>query len=258
MKLDILKHKKYFVLDMDGTFYLGDKLIEGSIDFIHNIEKTGKNFVFYTNNSSKSSSDYTRKLSKMGFSTAQNKIITSGMVTTHYLKQSYNNPKIFLLGTEELENEFLTSGLSLVSDNPDIVVVGFDTTITYDKLSKACDFIRNGKMFLATHPDFNCPTETGFIPDCGAICAFITASTGQLPKFLGKPYIETVNYVLDYFKCNKDDLVFIGDRLYTDIAIAVNNSITGVLVLSGETKETDLVHTYYKPDIVVNRLADLI
>jgi HAD superfamily hydrolase (TIGR01457 family) len=252
------ENKKYFVLDMDGTFYLGDRLLDGSLEFISYLEESGCEYVFFTNNSSKSAMDYVRKLYSYGLAIKPEKVITSGMVTIKYVQETFADPKVFLLGTEALEQDFIDSGIRLVDDNPDIVIAGFDTTLTYDKLSKACTFIREGCVFLATHPDFNCPTESGFIPDCGAICAFITASTGKAPKSLGKPYRETLEYLLEHFRCEKDEMVFVGDRLYTDIAIGVNHNVTSVLVLTGETKLKDLMDSEIKPDIVVNRLYDII
>lgn len=253
-----LHDKKYFVLDMDGTIYLGERLLEGSLDFIRYLEESGCGYVFFTNNSSKSALDYIKKLRDLGLSVTQEKIITSGMVTVKYIKDTFVEPRVFLLGTPALEKEFIDSGIRLVDKDPDIVVAGFDTTVTYDKLSKACAFIREGSVFLATHPDFNCPTESGFIPDCGAICAFITASTGKVPKNLGKPNTETLEYLMEHFRCNKDRMVFIGDRLYTDIAIGANHNVTSVLVLTGETKLEYLKESQVNPDIVVNRLYDLI
>lgn len=257
-KFESLQDKNCFVLDMDGTFYLGERLLEGSLDFIRHIENTGRQYVFFTNNSSKSSGEYIKKLNNLGLIVDREKIITSGMVTAKYIRDTYTDMRVYLLGTPALAKEFSDSGIRLVEDNPDIVVAGFDTTLTYGGLSKACEFIREGCVFIATHPDLNCPTETGFIPDCGAICAFITASTGILPKILGKPYKETLDYLLEHFRCGKDEMIFIGDRLYTDIAIGANHNVTGVLVLTGETKLKDLEESAIKPDIVVNRLYDLI
>lgn len=254
----ILKNKKYFILDMDGTFYLGDKLLDGSLEFIDAIGKAGHDFLFFTNNSSKNPSVYVDKLNKMECPIEEDKVVTSGMVTIHNIKKHYGNPRVFLLGTPMLEEQFIEEGVNLVEDNPDLVVAGFDTTITYDKLTHACNFIRGGATFIATHPDFNCPTEDGFIPDCGAICAFITASTGVSPKYLGKPYIETLEFILDHLNCTKDEVAFVGDRLYTDIAIGANHGVTSILVLSGETKIQDVEKSDIKPDIIVEKLVDTV
>ena len=145
----------------------------------------------------------------------------------------------------------------MVEENPDVVVMSFDTTLTYEKISQACTFIRNGAKFLATHMDLNCPTEDGFIPDCGAMCAMIEASTGVKPKYLGKPFIETVDMIKLITGRENDELAFVGDRLYTDIATAVNNGITGILVLSGETSPQDVEKSDVKPDFVFDSLETI-
>jgi HAD superfamily hydrolase (TIGR01457 family) len=253
-----LKGKKFFVLDMDGTFYLGENLLEGSLDFVEQVRRRGMDFVFFTNNSSKNSGVYVEKLSRLGCPVTSDKVITSGMVTVDYLKNFYGIPKAYLLGTPALVEEFTKAGIVLTDTAPDVVVTGFDTTVDYRKLTKACDFVRHGVPFVATHPDFNCPVEKGFIPDCGAICAFITASTGVKPKILGKPHSETLEYLLRTLKAAKEDLVFVGDRLYTDIAIGVQHGVASVLVLSGETKREDLENSEVQPDVVVNGLADIL
>ncbi len=242
---------------MDGTFYLGNQLLEGSLEFLEKVKEQGKHFLFYTNNSSKNQDVYVQKLAKMGCNVTKSQIITSGMVTAYHLKKRWAHPKVYLLGTPLLEEDFQDSGILLTAKDPDAVVAGFDTTLTYEKLSKACTLIRNGVPFLATHPDNNCPTEDGFIPDCGAICAFITQSTGILPKYFGKPYKETMDYILDNLNCTKEEVVFVGDRLYTDIAIGAKNGATSVLVLTGETKLPDVDSSDVKPDIIVDRLVDL-
>lgn len=254
----ILKDKKCFILDMDGTFYLGDMLLDGSLEFMDKLERSGHDFLFFTNNSSTNPHVYVEKLKKMDFPIERDQIVTSGMVTTHYIQQNHPGANVLLLGTPMLEEQFVGEGINLVQDDPDLVVVGFDTTITYEKLTRACTYIRAGVPFIATHPDFNCPTEDGFIPDCGAICAFITASTDVLPKYLGKPHKETLDFILDHTDYGADEIVFVGDRLYTDIAIGVNHGVTSILVLSGETQEEDIESSEVKPDIVVNRLVDIV
>ena len=249
--------KKYFILDMDGTFYLGEQLLEGSLEFLKKLVCNGRQFLFFTNNSSKNRQVYMEKLKGMGCSIDDSQLLTSGMVTIDYIKKTWEGPKVYLLGTPPLEQDFEDNGILLTESNPDAVVVGFDTTLTYEKLEKACTLIRNGVPFIATHPDNNCPTEFGPIPDCGAMCAFITQSTEVLPKYLGKPHTETLDYITNYLNCTKDELVFVGDRLYTDIAIGANHGATSVLVLTGETQMSDLVTSDVKPQLIVPRLIDI-
>ncbi len=256
MNLQTLNDKKLFVLDMDGTIYLGDKLFPWTLDFLQRVKHNNQQYIFFTNNSSKHRDAYLEKLSKMGITDCR--VVTSGDVTIDYLKREYNSKKVFLLGTRYLRESFAQAGIVLTDDVPDVTVVGFDTELCYERLSKACHYIRNSSPFIATHLDLNCPTEDGFIPDCGAICALITASTSKQPKYLGKPFPETVDAIINVTGFKKDEIVFVGDRLYTDIAIGKNNGITSVLVLSGETTVADLELSDIKPDFVVNSLKDLL
>lgn len=256
-KPDVLRSKKMFILDMDGTFYLGDRIIEGSLGFLEKLRATGRQFLFFTNNSSRSGSFYVEKLAKMGCFVEESKVVTSGDVTLKYLKENYPGAGVYLMGTELLEESFKSGGIRLTEDHPDIVVLGFDTTLTYEKISKACTFIRNGALFLATHLDLNCPTEDGFIPDCGAMCAMVEASTGVKPKYLGKPFCETVDMIKLITGRSGEELAFVGDRLYTDIATGVKNGITGILVLTGETKLEDVEKSEVRPDFIFDSLAAL-
>ena len=254
----LLYKVKLFVLDMDGTFYLGDRRIDGALDFIHKVKETGRDFIFFTNNSSKNGSMYIEKLAAMDCPITKDRIMTSGDVTAAYLKSKYPGKKVYLVGTPALEAVFREEGICLTEEKPEVVVIGFDMTLTYEKLERACTYIREGAVFLATHKDINCPTETGFIPDCGAICAAITLSTGVLPRYLGKPCRETLDMVLQRTGYNKDEIAFVGDRIYTDVATGVNNGALGILVLSGETKRADIAASEVQPDGVFESLKEML
>lgn len=262
----ILKKIRLFVLDMDGTFYLGDRRLSGALEFIRAVDASGKKFIFFTNNSSKSPEDYIKKLKGMECSITRDQIVTSGDVTIGYLKEYYNGKTVYLMGTKALEESFNQAGIRLFHPDfanaqgakPDVVVIGFDTELTYEKLEHACTFIRDGAVFLATHLDINCPVEGGFIPDCGAMCAAIALSTGVQPKYLGKPFKETVDMVLHHTGMEKESVAFVGDRIYTDVATGVNNGAKGILVLTGETKAEDVGKSSVKPDAVFESLGEMI
>lgn len=259
-RADLLKGIGLFVLDMDGTFYLGDHVIEGALEFVRYAEEKGRRILFFTNNSSRSPKVYMERLAGMGCPIRRDQIMTSGDVTIAYLKEVYKGKHVYLVGTPALEENFRNEGILLWEkgdSRPDIVVVGFDTTLTYEKLDRACAFIREGSVFLATHLDINCPTENGFMPDCGAFCAAITLSTGVKPKYLGKPFKETVDMVLLLTGEERDRVAFVGDRLYTDVATGVNHGAHGFLVLSGETRLEDLEHSEVKPDAVYQSLGEM-
>ena len=158
-----------------------------------------------------------------------------------------------------LREELEEMGLRFTEENPDYVLVAFDTTLDYAKMCKVCDFIRAGKPYIATHPDFNCPTETGFIPDMGAIMAFIEASTGRKADIiLGKPHEGIVQEALRRTGFQKQEMAMVGDRLYTDVATGVHHGMTGILVLSGEATMDDVKTSDVKPDLIFGRLSDMI
>lgn len=238
-----LKKIKHYLLDMDGTFYLGNELIEGAMDFLDVLGEQGKDFIFLTNNSSKNKYAYQEKLERLGCEIEPERVFTSGEATTIYLRSLKPGAKIFLLGTPLLEEEFEKAGFTLVrtrEEKPDYVVLGFDTTLTYEKLWIACDLIREGVTYIATHPDYNCPLEGGkFMPDAGAMIDLIKASTGQVPHVVGKPNKGIIDAICSKYGFEKDEVAMVGDRLYTDIKTGSNAGCASILVLSGETKQED-------------------
>ncbi len=232
-----LADKQLYIFDMDGTIYLGKQVFDFAIDFIKRLRANGKRVLFFTNNASKSTPFYVEKLTRLGFEPTSDEIMSSADVTIAYLNTYYKGQLVYAVGTEQLTSQFVAAGISLATgqeDKVDVVVSSFDTELTYEKLDHACRFIRNGSTYLCTHPDFNCPTDTGFMPDSGAIAALITASTGVTPRYLGKPYPEVVEMIETVTGMGREEMCIFGDRLYTDIALGAKNGVTSVLVLTGE------------------------
>lgn len=256
-KRTILEQTDLFVLDMDGTFYLGESILPGALEFIQQVKRLGKRFLFFTNNASKSPELYIKKLAGMDCPISREQIMTSGDVMIRYINSNYPGKTVYLLGTPPLAESFQAEGITLTEEQPDLVVVSFDMTLTYERLERGCTYIRNGAVFLATHPDINCPTEDGFIPDCGAICAAVALSTGKEPKYVGKPHRETIDMVLQATGEAKERTAFVGDRLYTDVATGVKNGARGILVLTGETKPEDIGRSEVKPDAVFDSLGEM-
>ena len=272
LKKKVLRETELFVLDMDGTFYLGDEILDGALDFLEAVKRAGKRYIFFTNNSSVSSENYIEKLKKMNCHISKDMIMTSGDVMIRFLKSKYPDKSVYLLGTPELEKSFKDAGVSLfVSERdekaamshaicekiPDIVVVAFDKTLNYEKLSNACVYIMKGAEFLATHLDINCPVKDGFIPDCGTICAAIELSTKVSPKYVGKPFKETVDMVVDATGVEPGKISFVGDRIYTDVATGVNNKAMGVLVLTGECKLSEVPDSEVQPDVIFDSIKEM-
>jgi len=254
-----IKRVNYFLLDLDGTIYLDRNILPGAKEFIDYLKSQDKKFLFLTNNSSQTPTYYAKKLRNLGIVASDRNVFTSGEATCMFLKTLNPKPKVYLLGTPALEEEFKKNGIELTEDNPEYVVVGFDKTLTYEKLKKACILIRNGKKFIATHPDINCPTEEGLIPDAGSIIAAIRASTGLEPEYiLGKPRKEFIEEAIRKIRAKKEQTAIIGDRLYTDIKSGLNAGIKTILVLTGETRLTDLEKTNIKPHLIIQSLKDLL
>ncbi len=260
--IEVLTAKKLYVFDMDGTIYLGRQVFDFAIRFIEHLRADGRRVLFFTNNASKSTEFYVDKLTRLGFSPTPDEIMSSADVTVAYLKTHYPERSVYLVGTQQLRDHFAKAGIRLLSGEEalaDIVISSFDTELTYDKLYHATRFIRHGALYLCTHPDFNCPTDTDPLPDSGAIAALITASTGVTPRYLGKPYAEVVEMIESVTGISRSDTCIFGDRLYTDIALGAHNGVTSVLVLTGEgtLAEAEALPEGDRPDYIFDSLAEV-
>ncbi len=253
---DRLAQARAFLLDMDGTFFLGDRLIDGALDFIALLRRQGKSFLFLTNNSSKDRRQYAEKITRLGLPITPDQVLTSGEAAARCLAGDYAGAKLFVVGTPSLKSEFRAAGLVLDDQQPEVAVVGFDTALTYAKLWKLCDLVRAGRPYVATHPDLNCPIPGGFMPDIGATIAFVKASTGREPDLVvGKPSRLMAEAAAQKLGLPLETLAVIGDRLYTDIALGQAAGIPSVLVLSGETRPADVSGSPFQPDYTFEHLG---
>ena len=261
----LMKDIECFVFDMDGTINLGETLIPGSLELIDTLRAQNKKFFFFTNNSSKSPAAYVEKLARLGFQgITRDHIMTSGDVMIHYLKTHFGQtPVIYLAGTEDLEQQFTHAGITLLPhdtyEKADAVVVAFDTSFNFIKANTVCRLISAGAPFLATNIDKVCPLEGGaYLPDCGSMCRMIAHATGVEPKFTGKPFKETVAYILSAAGTDPQKTAMVGDRLYTDIATAAAGGIVGIAVLSGEVTMEDITgQDEIHPDYILDSIADI-
>ena len=256
--LDLIRGTRCFLFDLDGTVYLGGELLPGAKDLLSYLEAHSRPYYFLTNNSSRSRVDYVKKLAGYGLDEPLEKIFSSGMATAIYLKDQKPGASVYLVGTPSLEEEFLSYGFELVDENPDFAVLGFDTTLTYDKLRKLTDLITAGIPYIATHPDINCPTPGGFMPDIGARMAMIkTPTEKKADVIVGKPHPPMVKAITSLTGFQPGELTMVGDRLYTDIAMG-QAGIQTVLVLSGEAQRKDLAEAPHQPDLVCENLGELL
>lgn len=260
----ILKAKKIWLFDMDGTIYLGNKIFDGTLDLLSKITETGGKYIFVTNNSSKGKPDYLRKVRNMGIDADESRFYTSVDASVVILKEKFKDKLIYVQGTKSFVNELIESGLNVTDvydEKAECVIVGFDAELTMQKLTDTCKMLLKDLPYYATNPDWVCPTEFGYVPDCGSMCFGIEKATGKKPIFIGKPSPLMIENALKSLNCKKEDAVVIGDRLYTDIASGVNANVDSVLVLSGESTLETLSDSEVKPTFVfenVRKISDIL
>lgn len=256
-----LKNKKLFLFDMDGTIYEENNVFDGTHQLLDYIVESGGKYVFITNNSSKSVNDYITKVNGLGIKADKDNFFTSAQATVRYLKKRYEKPYVYCQGTKSLLAELSNEGIKVTSDvetGVDAVVVGFDTELTSEKLRKTCQILSENEIpFIATNPDLRCPVSFGFIPDCGSICKMITAATNKEPTYIGKPEPVMVDFVREKYGFSKDEIVVIGDRLYTDIATGLNAGVTAICVLTGEATPSDVENGKIKPNYTFESVKDI-
>jgi NagD protein len=253
---------RHIALDMDGTIYLGKKLFPHTRPFLDLLAKLSIGHSFVTNNCSRSRAEYVAHLREIGVQAEPESILTSAHATIHHLNANLPRAKrLFVLGTPGLDDEFRLAGFEIVDRDPDAVVVGFDTGLTYEQLAYTAYWISRGVPYIATHPDRVCPTDREIVlPDCAAICALLESATGRRPDAVpGKPHPAMLRPILADHGLLPAEVALVGDRLYTDIRMARDAGAVAILALTGETKRADVeaCPAAQRPDLVVADLAEL-
>ena len=256
----VLKNKKLWLFDMDGTIYEENRLFDGTIELLERIVKSGGRYVFITNNSSKSIKDYVCKVNSLGIVADEDNFFTASQATVLYLRKNYPNAKVYCQGTKSLVQELKESEIH-VTEKADadvtVILVGFDTELTSDKLRNTCYLLNRNLPFIATNCDLRCPVEFGYIPDCGSICQMITNATNKKPIFIGKPEPTMIELAMNKFGVSRDETVVVGDRLYTDIASGNNANVTSVCVLTGEATLDDIKCSLNKPTFTFDSIKSI-
>lgn len=261
--LQRLRAIAHVALDMDGTIYKGGTLFDCTQPFLARLRKLGIQYSFLTNNPSKSAADYLAHLRKIGVEATTDQLYTSALATIDYLRT--HRPelrRLFVLGTPSMLNEFAAAGFILTADDahdePDAVIAGFDLTLTYARLCRAAWWIARGKFFVATNPDRVCPTDLpNVLVDCGSICAALQTATGRGPDLVfGKPDPAMLDGIRQRHALRPDQIAMVGDRIYTDVMMAIRARAFGVLVLTGEATADDAAAAHPAPDLVVPSLAE--
>ena len=256
-----LSEKKFFLLDMDGTLYLDNYLFDGTIDFLSYVKSCGGRYLFVTNNSSKSTDAYVKKLEALGIPACEDDFLTSTDATILYLQNKFTGRKFYALGTKSFVEQLVNAGIDVVTDvEEDIfgLVISNDQELSFKKLEDACKLLLNDIEYIATNPDWVCPTAFGYVPDCGSFAEMLFRATGKKPHFIGKPRPEMLILAMEKFGYSKEESVMIGDRVYTDIASGYNAGIDTVFVLSGEGTMLDAENTDTKPTYIFDNIRQVL
>lgn len=254
---ELLKKTKCFLLDLDGTIYDDDDVIDGAIDAVNRMRERGK-VVFLTNNSSLSVEDYLARLTRLGFAPTPDEVVTAGTATIEYVRARYgDSARVFALCTDSFRKEAIKSGLNLVDSDPDVAIVCYDTDATFKKFEKTCDFVFDGVPYVASHPDVACPKEGGMKPDVGSFVALIETATGVKPAAIcGKPFSPMAEVITSRYGVSPAETAMFGDRMETDIRFGANNGFTSVLVLTGATTRDALSSYDFAPDVILDSVAE--
>jgi NagD protein len=255
-----LLHIRHVVLDMDGTLYYGSRLFGCTLPFLDRLRDLGIGFTFVTNNNSRSKAEYVEKLRRLGMGASEGDIYTSTDSTIDYLRATLPQVhRLAVLGTPSLCGDFQQAGFEVDWEAPEAVVIGFDTSLSYERLCRAAFLIASGLPFIATHPDWVCPTDQPTVlVDCGSICACLTAATGgRRPVVLGKPDPLILHGVCHRHGLRADEVAMVGDRLYTDMAMAHKAGVLGILALSGEATAAEAAALEHPADLVVRDVGEL-
>ena len=260
-KRETIQNMKLFLFDMDGTLYLGDRLFPFTIPLLRRIRETGGRYLFMTNNSSKGVEDYIRKLQKLGIPSTREDFITSAQATAYYLQQHHPGKRLYVCGTASLKGELRWAGFEIAADpdEAECIVMGFDTELTFQKLWDVSRLLLTREIpYIATNPDYVCPTEFGSVPDCGSVCDMICNATRKRPIVIGKPEALMPQLAMERLGIPPEQTCCIGDRIYTDIRCGLNAGITAMLVMNGETTREILDASDIKPHFVLENAGEIL
>lgn len=258
----MLKNHKLFLFDMDGTLYIGNRLFDFTKELLEKIRLKGNRYLFVTNNSSKSVEAYIDKLSKFGIEASEEDFVTSSQATAYYLNLYHENSMLYVCGTESFKEELRKNGFRITEnlDEVDCIVLGYDTELTYKKMEDICQLLCSKKdiPYIATHPDYKCITEFGSVPDIGGMIEMIYYPTKRRPVIVGKPEAYIPQLAMKKCGCTKEETVFVGDQLDTDIPCGMNAGVTTLLVMTGESTQEMVDALEKKPTMVLKNAGEIL
>lgn len=256
--MEQIKKKDGFICDMDGVLYHGNKVLPGVSEFINWMIENNKRFVFLTNSAERTPHELSMKLGRMGLQVDADHFYTSAMATAEFLASQKPGCTAYVIGEAALTKALYDQGIYMNDVNPDYVVVGETRTYSFEKIEKAIDLVLKGAKLIGTNPDITGPTEKGVAPATGALIAPIEIATGRKAYFVGKPNPLMLRHGLKKIGCHSSEIVFVGDRMDTDIIAGIESNVDTVLVLSGVTAIEDIDNFPYRPKYIANGVGDLV
>lgn len=247
---------KGYLIDLDGTMYNGEAIIDGAKDFINELNHNQIPYLFLTNNATKSQEEAASKLLKMGFDVTAEHMYTSSMATAEYLQRHHVGERAFVVGTHSLKSLVAEAGLTMVDNGADVVVMGLDMNVTYATLGQAALEVGNGAQFIATNLDKSLPVENGFIPGNGSIVQVVINTTGKQPMVIGKPEHHILDCATRVLNLDKRTIAMVGDNYDTDIMTGINGGIDTIHVNTGVTGINEVLAKEVQPTHMINNLRE--
>lgn len=255
----LLQNIELYLMDMDGTVYVAGNKIEGAFETIDMLKAQGKRVCFLTNNSSRSTNEYIQKLHTMGVNIQKEDLISSIHATIYYINKYHKGERTLVIGCDSVVEEFIQNGINVVTTDPTIAVLTFDTTLNYSKITAFSNALYSGAKFVITHPDHVCPYSPYDLVDVGAMVEMFTKATGTSPEVIcGKPSKIMADFVEEKFGYTKSQIAICGDRLYTDIKFGVDNGYTSILVFTGETTKEMAQQSDIKATVELDSFAEIL
>lgn len=253
-----IREKAGFICDMDGVIYHGESLLPGAREFLDWLNREGKQYLFLTNNSQRTREELKHKLLRLGVEVDVMCFYTTSLATASFLASQEPEGSAYVIGDAGLTNALYQAGISMNDVDPDFVVVGETSSYSFEKVSQAIKLVMNGARLIGTNPDFVLPTNRGIFPGCGALIAPIERATGRQAYFMGKPNPLMIRHALRCLDCSREEAIFIGDSMETDIVAGINSEVDTILVLSGATSKNDLSKYPFRPKYILNGVGDIL
>ncbi|GAB4434285.1 MAG: HAD-IIA family hydrolase [Chloroflexi bacterium OHK40] len=249
---------KNYLIDMDGVLVRGSQPVPGANEFIQRLRERGARFLVLTNNPLYTPRDLAARLERIGLQIPPEAIYTSALATAQFLKSQLPHGTAYVIGDVGLTTALYDAGYIITDHDPDYVVVGETTSLSYERITQAVRFVAAGARFVATNPDVSGPGDGGIVPACGAIAALIAAATGVRPYFVGKPNPLMMRTALRTLGAHSEESVMVGDRMDTDIIGGTESGLETILVLTGVTQRNEVERFPYRPTYVVDSVAEIV